>query len=134
MGRIKLRKIVVDGAEYLWKFEPGYREKTDSPGNPYECFDIFTAFLAGRKHSPLRVHFITWECAIVGGPLRYGGPLVLGDENSGINLHTPKWAAVLIRLARDKGWTPAQSLQPLQIEDGMSWLAELGFNIHEHQA
>jgi len=125
MAKKKLRKIIVDGTEYLWNFDPGYRP-TCSPSDLYKCYDTFTAFLAGSKTSLLRVHFTTWECPIVGGPLRNGEPLVFGEPASGINLHTPRWAAILIRMAKKKGWTPELPSHPLVVEDGLSWLIELG--------
>ena len=122
MTKQKLRKIVVDGAEFLWKFDPRYRETGPCQ---YECFDTFIAYLAGYRNSPLRMHFMTWEDPVIGGPLRCGGPLAPGGPNSGINLHTPKWAALLIRRAREKGWTPALSSRLWVVVNDLDWFAEL---------
>ncbi|MDR2688251.1 MAG: hypothetical protein LBB76_00640 [Azoarcus sp.] len=86
------------------------------------CFDTFIAYLVGSKTSPLRVHFTTGESPVIGGPLRCGDVLAPGEPISGINLHTPKWAAILIRVAQDKGWTPELPAHPLIIEDGLGWI------------
>ncbi|MDR3159711.1 MAG: hypothetical protein LBU11_12080 [Zoogloeaceae bacterium] len=123
MAKKKLRKIVVNGMEYLWRFDPGYRA-TGLSSDPYACFDTFTAYLVGSKTSPLRVHFTTGESPVIGGQLRCGDVLAPGEPISGINLHTPKWATILIRLAQDRGWTPELPAHPLIVEDGLGWVTE----------
>jgi hypothetical protein len=128
MAKNRLRKITIDGSEYLWKFDPGYR-RIESPAQPYECHDTFTAWLAQSRTSPLRVHFTAPESPAGGGPLRHGGPLASGGPSSGINLHTPKWAATLIQLARKKGWTPELPAHALLVEDGLPWLAEVASSV-----
>lgn len=115
----KLRKIVVRGQTYLWKFTPGYVE-THQPGNPWLCQDQFTAYLAHNKVCPLQISFTTWEDPIVGGPLRTGLPLDLDAIQQpgarGFNFHTPRDAAWIIERALDLGWKPEQSSVPFVIE------------------
>jgi hypothetical protein len=72
----KLRRIVVQGQTYLWKFTPGY-VATGDPANPWQCQDRFTAYLSQTKASPLHISFLTWEDSMIGGPLRTGIPLDL---------------------------------------------------------
>lgn len=126
----KLRRIVVQGQTYLWKFTPGY-VATGDPTNPWQCHDHFTAYLLEAKNSPLHISFRTWEDPIVGGPLRTGLPLDLADLQSGyqsdvpgINLHTPKHAAWLIRQALQTGWQPERSTKPFVVEQGVEWLMQ----------
>jgi hypothetical protein len=129
MARSKLRKMVVDGENYLWRFMPGY-ERTGEPLNSYQCHDSFVAYLEEGKTSPLQVHFITWEDAIIGGPLRTGAPVVPGNSNSAqLNLHTPKIAAEMIRGAIKRGWRPATDAKPFVIADGMTFLKEMGYEV-----
>jgi hypothetical protein len=120
MAKKKLRKIVVDRAPYLWTFCPGYIR---APEVGCLCNDRFIAYAEGYKNNPVRIHFITWECGPSGGPLRGGGPLLPDDPDSlRANLHTPRWAAILIRLALEQGWQ-AQSA-PLTLENGTALLLE----------
>jgi|GEM_PF-2704814 len=120
MGKKKLRKIIVDGTPYLWAFRPGY---IPAPDVGYLCSDRFKAYAEGYKNSPVCIRFITWECAVSGGPLRCSAPLLLDDPDSlRANLHTPRWAAILIRLALEQGWQ-AQSA-PLTLENGTALLLE----------
>ncbi len=115
MAKQKLRNIVVDGTVYRWSFRPTYQLM-----NPalltYRCRDIFTAYAESNYTSPLRIIFITWEDAIVGGPLRYGGNMILEDPNTGeINLHMPRWAAILIRIGLKQGWQATVRSTPFEI-------------------
>ena len=130
MGQQKLRRITVGDMHYLWKLNTIYQPSTYPPDTGgavgYICHDRFTAFLAGSPSSPLRVQFITRESPVVGGPLHYGGALVPGGTPSGIHLHTPRWAAIILRLAMEQGWQPALPKQPLVIENGLQWLAAAG--------
>jgi hypothetical protein len=123
MSQKKLRKIIVDGAPYLWAFRPGYIQMPDVSWRDYLCSDQFIAYAEGHKNSPVRIRFITWECPVSGGPLRCSAPLLLDDPDSlRANLHTPRWAAILIRLALKQGWQ-AQSA-PLTLENGTDLLLE----------
>lgn len=118
----KYRQIIIDGRAYLWKFTPRY-VKVDETSAHWECQDCFTAFLLSAKKSLFQIYFRTWEDALIGGPLRVGAPLQLdASEAVRVNLHTPGWAAWLIRQARNAGWSPEQSQQPFVIEQGVNFL------------
>lgn len=122
--RKKLRQIVVDGRVFLWRFTPAYR-RIDDPANSYECCDRFIAYAVERRNSPLIIHFVTLEDAILGGALRCGAPIELGDTVlTGVNLHQPQWAARLIQFALQQGWQPLESDEPMVI-NGVEWLANL---------
>jgi hypothetical protein len=121
----KIRQIVVDGNVYFWKFSPGY-VRTADPVTPWQCHDIFTAYAFGAKRSPLQVHCVTWEDAVIGGPLRAGYALDLSNPGGdGPHLHQPGWAAKVIRLALSVGWQPEQSQKPFIIEEGVEFLKRL---------
>lgn len=122
----KYRHLVIDDRTYLWRFSPGY-VATNDVADPWRCNDVFTAYLFQARNSPLRIHFLTWEDPISGGPLRAGLPLDLQEPASGpagLNLHTPGDATRMIRLALQGGWTPEQSNRPFIIKDGVQWLNE----------
>jgi hypothetical protein len=127
VSRRKISRIVVDGVEYFWAFSAGY-EATGEPGNPHRCHDGFRAYLASNRNAPLVIHFVTWDDGVVGGPLRTGAPVVLGDPaTAGVNLFTPRWAATLIRYGFARGWQPEGSRCKFVIEDGVRVLAELNY-------
>jgi hypothetical protein len=120
----KLRQVIIDGQRYLWQFSPGYC-RTAGLVSSIECCDRFTAWLEGNKTSPLRIEFTTWEDPVIGGPLRTGVPLILGDSCSpSINLHESKWAAEIIRAALREGWNPSLTKYPLRIENGIEFLQQ----------
>ncbi len=129
----KLRKITVDGVVYLWRFVPGYEQTPpgeESDQATWQSRDTFTAYLATQRASPLIVRFRTWEDPIIGGPLRVGAPINLNNpESSGINLHTPLFAAAIIRHMRQRGWQPEQTTTPFIIEDGLQLLADMGYTV-----
>jgi hypothetical protein len=123
----KLRRIVVNGQTYLWRFTPGY-VATQNAAEPWQCQDQFTAYLLHAKASPLRISFLTWEDPMIGGPLRAALPLDLDEMHSEswrANLHTPKWAAWIIQKALGSGWQPEQSKSPFVIEEGIQWLRQM---------
>jgi len=77
------------------------------------------------------VHFVTWECPVVGGPLRTGAPVNLKNPASGgINLHQPAFAAQIIRQAFLRGWNPSEN-QGLIIDDGLQLLADIGYPVKQ---
>ncbi|MGH2509430.1 MAG: hypothetical protein ACRDHZ_18790 [Ktedonobacteraceae bacterium] len=118
----KYRKIVIDGQTYFWKFTPGYVQISEVP-MLWECHDRFIAYLQCMPKIQLQVHFRTWEDATIGGPLHVGASLnVDGSGMSEINLHTPGWAAWLIRQALAAGWQPVQSQLPFVIAQGVDFL------------
>jgi hypothetical protein len=129
MGKVKSRKIVVDGVTYMWRFTPGY-ERTSDVEETYRCHDIFEAYIYERRHCPLELHFITWEDPRVGGPLHVGLPVSLHNPNSAqLNLHTPKIVAEMIRGAIKRGWQPLTDKTSFVIEDGMAFLKEMGYEV-----
>lgn len=133
MAKKKLRKIVVDGQEYLWKFTAAY-VCTDEATRSYRCSDWFTAYAANDRSCPMHVHFETWEDAAAGGPLRYGGEIVLGNiSTAGVNLYTPRWAATLIHYALEQGWKPGQCSQPFFLSNGTDILATLQYIPYKHE-
>jgi hypothetical protein len=125
----KLRKLIVDNQTFGWRYQPGY-ERSPVSDRVWQCHDIFTAYQVQYRRSPLRIHFVTWESAVSGGPLRSGDPVNLDNPNSGgINLHQPKFATELIRQALKSGWKPDTDSRPYLIDDGIKLLADLGYDI-----
>lgn len=120
MSKMHMRKIVVDHAAYLWRFNPRYEKDA---GGLWRCHDTFVAYPVANKRSALRVHFVTWESPVVGGPLRTGAPL--DPASGGFNLHQPRFAAEFIRQGIARGWQP-EGTQSLVIEDGVGLLREIG--------
>jgi hypothetical protein len=129
----KLRKISVDRMIYLWRYIPGYEQTPPTNASGYATWqsrDTFTAYLVTQRSCPLIVRFRTWEDPIIGGPLRTGAAINLGNpESSRINLHTPRLAAEIIRQARQRGWQPEQTATPFIIENGLELLAEMGYRV-----
>lgn len=127
VAKQKLRSIIVDAATYLWVFKPSY-QLVDATAKEYRCYDLFEAYAESNHTSPLRIIFITWENAICGGPLRMGAPVIIDNPNtSGVNLHQPKWAMMLIREALKRGWQANAHSVPFTIENGVELLAELNY-------
>jgi hypothetical protein len=126
MPKRRLRKIIVDGEPYFWKFNPTYEKDENLE---WRCHDIFVAYTISDKNYPLKIHFITWESPVSGGPLRTGAPTNLDDpKTGGINLHQPKFAALLIKQGLLRGWNPIQK-RALVIEDGIGLLKEIGYSL-----
>ena len=122
MRKSHMRKIVVAGEGYLWSLTPRYEKDANEM---WICHDLFTAYQEHNKRAPLRVHFITRESPIDGGPLRTGAPVDPADPSSGgINLHQPRFADAIIRAALDQGWDPVAN-RALDIGDGVGLLREI---------
>jgi len=128
MGKKKLRKIIVDGAPYLWAVSSGHIQQPEppvpGPRLSYLYSDQFVAFAEGYRRSRVRIRFITWGSFYGGSGLRHGTPQLLGDDSVSleVNLHTPRWAAILIRLALKQGWRPQSTA--LTLENGTALLVE----------
>jgi hypothetical protein len=123
----KLRTLVVDNVTYLWQFIPGTGRSEDPP--EFFALERFTAYLAGYRNSRVDVFFKTWAGGRLPAPLCCGSPVDLDDpKTGGVNLHTPQWAAALIRAAHRKGWKPDTARQPFVIENGVELLKELGYS------
>lgn len=115
MKHPKLRRIVVDGADYLF----GRRHRHDAASPPEQlCQEIFTAYLEGHKRSPLRVWFTAGPGRGAGYPER--GVVWLATPGGWLNLNTPGEAANVIRRARASGWDPVNGRGPFVIEDGFA--------------
>lgn len=122
-----LRKIVVDGQSYLWKVEHDHKVLPAEPSQGQGasgCREVFTAFLAGHRTSPLRIRFPDGPGQSSGYPAA-GVVWTSGPAGLTANLNTPGIAAALIRLARGRGWNPEQSKAPLIVDDGFFLLKEL---------
>jgi hypothetical protein len=50
-----------------------------------------------------------------------------GTGKNEVNLHTPKWAAILIRAALQSGWQATAHARPLTISDGVELLVKLSY-------
>ena len=122
-----LRKIVVDGQSYLWKIEHDHHAVKTASSQGQEvvgCREVFSAFLAGHRTSPLRIRFPDGPGQSAGYPAA-GVVWTSGPAGLSANLNTPRLAACLIRLALAHGWKPEQSKVPLIVEDGFFFLKEL---------
>jgi hypothetical protein len=118
----KLRKIVVDGSVYVWGFSPSIIQAEKCMG---DC-DVFIAYAGDNHTSPLRIEFHTWEHAIWGRPLRTGFRVIPNDPDSGgINLHQPKWAALLIREGLKQGWQANACSSALKLKNGTELILRL---------
>lgn len=128
MSRTKsLRKIVVDGETYLWKVQHEHKVLPPVPPRPPGaggCREVFTAFLADHRTSPLRIRFPDGPGQSSGYPAA-GVVWTSGPAGITANLNTPRIAAELIRLARGRGWNPVQSSSPLIVDDGFFLLCDL---------
>jgi hypothetical protein len=125
MAKKKLRNIIVAGTKFVWVFNPGY-QILNAETSQYCCYDRFRAYASEHRTSPLEIIFITSEDPIYGGALRSGAAIVpsLADLG-GVNLHTPQWAAILIRMGLEQGWQPHARSMPLTVDDGIQLLATL---------
>lgn len=140
MSKSSLRRIAVDGQQYRWRLHIGYRRiEPTANGQLYTATYELTIYAAGRRQSPARVRFETWECAVIGGPLHTAAPLDLdrplhvpSDEELSssrvvhVNLHHPRAVAHVIRQLAPHGWRPESTRQPYVIDDGWPFLAGLG--------
>jgi hypothetical protein len=106
-----MRRIVVNGAEYLF----GVSHRHPSNGR---CEEIFTAYLADHKRSPLRIRFTGAPGYEAGYPSR--GVVGRTDPDASLNLNTPGVAASIIRRARELGWDPVSGATAFIIADGFA--------------
>ena len=73
----QVRRIVVDGTPYIWKFNENARYQRNT----------FRAYVADKRTHALSIDFSDVYCSS-------GTPYVAGEaEASGVNLFTPVWAA-----------------------------------------
>jgi hypothetical protein len=122
MAKQKLRNISIDGTNYLWGVNSKF-ELADSHSGVYRRYDFFDAYARSERSSGLRIVFLVWDDT--NSSIR---PCFLdGTGMSEVNLHTPKWAAILIRAALQSGWQATSHARPLTIADGVEFLLELGY-------
>lgn len=91
----KLRKILIDGIEYYYRFTYKYYDSYDM------CKSTFKAFKGEVKNYPLTVNIDTIADKIIGNPLNVG--IAIGNGKN-INLNCPKWARLIIVYGIEKGW------------------------------
>lgn len=120
----KPRRIVVDGAPFLWAVKHHHHVRASSEGTDGRCREVFTAYRAGVKHGALRISFDDGPGHHAGYP-EAGVVWRPGPEMFAVNLNTPRVAAALIRAALRHGWTPTQVKTPLAIADGFELLDNL---------
>jgi len=116
----KLRKIVIDGEEYLWKIDFKYSElKQDQDPIEYEVRVRTTLFKSGKKNTPLIIDFIIDENPTISSSITTDGLEP--------NLHEPKNIRLLILEGLDKGWNPQK--EKMHISNGLAILKKNGFSI-----
>ena len=89
-----LRKIVVDGQSYLWKVEHDHKVLPAEPSQGQGasgCREVFSAFLAGHRTSPLRIRFPDGPGQSSGYPAA-GVVWTSGPAGLTANLNTPRIA------------------------------------------
>lgn len=118
----KLRKLVHNNKEYLYRINTVYNTKGDNTS-----LLSVRIFLSGEKNTPLCVDFITVEDEFMGQPLN--GNIKLLNKTTQtedlINLNEPKYIPKLIDWAETKGWTGTQKITPL---NGLLFLQSLGYD------
>lgn len=105
----KLRRLMVDGKTYLWRYTLAYKkELLGDPPRSWERHALFTAYQLGMKSGPLHL-FVNWGDP----PSVSSADVVLNvDEINAADASLyvmPERAAKLIRLALKNGWQPEQS-------------------------
>lgn len=107
----KLRKIAIDGAQYLY----GVKKEYDAE----EALRIvtFRAYLKTNKNAPMLVEF-----NLVDNP-RLEGTYAEGEDL--VNLYQPSVARKLIEYGLRNGWTPASSKSTTQFWDTVGVLNEI---------
>jgi hypothetical protein len=123
MAKQKLRKISIDGSDYLWGVHSTF-ERVDSQRCIYRRYDFFDAYADSERSSRLHIIFLVWDDAS-----SFAHPCIFldGTGKNEVNIHTPKWAAILIRSAIQTGWQATAHARPLTIADGVELLVELGY-------
>jgi len=118
----KLRKLVHNNKEYLYRINTVYNTKGDNTS-----LLSVRIFLSGEKNTPLCIDFITVEDEFMGQPLN--GNIKLLNKTTQtedlINLNEPKYIPKLIDWAEIQGWTGTQKITPL---NGLLFLQSLGYD------
>ena len=118
-GRTRLRRLVIDGRTYVWNVRHVHHEPPHPSGDG-RCREVFTAYLEGRKATPLRIAFTDGAGRHAGYPER--GVVWTSDDRDAANLNTPSVARRLIERARALGWQPETMRAPWVVDDGFALL------------
>ena len=132
MGKSKLRKVNIDGRNYLWSLKHHHDLNVES-----ECLEVLKVYLDGYKASSLNIHFDVslsikdsggkesphWE---VGYP-ESGVAWKSGNEEIRVNLNRPGVVVVLIRYALLKLWQPEVQIKQTIYKNGFNLLEILEF-------
>jgi hypothetical protein len=110
-----LRRLTVEGKIYVWKRSHSH---VPTRGGGSRCRETFTAFLEGKKRSPLRVCFEDGNARAAGYPMAGVVWTKEACSESYLNLNFPGVARRLIEAARDRGWRPESAITPWVVEDG----------------
>jgi len=118
----KLRKLVHNNKEYLYRINTVYNTKGDNTS-----LLSVRIFLSGEKNKPLCVDFITIEDEFMGQPLNGNIKLLnkTTQTEDNINLNEPKYIPKLIDWAEIQGWTGTQKIATL---NGLLFLQSLGYD------
>jgi hypothetical protein len=119
MAKRKLRNISIDGTDYLWGVRSTY-ELVDPSRAAYRRYDLFDAYARSERSSRLQIVLLVWDD---GNSSTRPCIFLDGTGKNEVNIHTPKWAAILIRLALQSGWQPTAHARPLTIADGVELLS-----------
>ena len=119
-----IRKIVINEEDYVYRVSNKYDGETR--------LNTLTVkvYVSGKKRTPLILRFSVLEHYYAGQPLKTGITLFHKASNSEVpvNLNEPKFIRQLIELAAEKGWNGQSQLE---IENGLDWLMELGYDVNE---
>ncbi len=120
----KLRKIVIDNSEFLYRIINHYL--------PEEKVSLVSlkVFLNEQKQTPLIIEFRTKDDLIIGSLLNIGVALNNSFSHSSeiVNINAPKYISEFIKLGVEAGWTGSNKIEP---QDGVQYLAKLGYVINE---
>lgn len=110
-----MRKIVVDGATYLWSY---------STIRDFYCKSKLT-FITEKKDARFIVQFVTTDTPISGSPLNEGLRMIKDDKQYLINFNQPKYVAEVLQyiLALNLDTT----VKKVYELDGSKLLSDMGY-------
>jgi hypothetical protein len=122
MMKNKLRKIIVDDLEYVYRVTDKYHRETR--------INTLTVkiFLVGHKQTPLVVEFHTIDHFYLGQLLKQNVELYNTKTNKaeGVNLNHPKNIRSLILHGIKNGW---HGTNRIEIQNGLEFLTDSGYDI-----
>lgn len=113
----KLRKIVLNNDEYLWKVTTRYREANQGTKNYCALVEV-KAYKLGMKNTPLTVKFNVLDDPVLGTKIT--------SNASEVNLHQPSYARIIIKAGLELGWEP--DVKSFIIKDGIKILEQCGIS------